>query len=100
MGDDTNTQRALGRIEGKLGAIHAEMTRGHMRMNEHGKRLSKLEGRMRAVWYIGPVDLALVGTVYLFAYTALLLVAPALLLGGAFFLCLLFAFARDNASGR
>lgn len=42
---------------------------------------------------------ALVGTAYLFAYTALLLAAPTLLLGGAFFFCLLFAFARDNASG-
>ena len=40
------------------------------------------------------------GSAYLLAYTAFLFAAPVLLLGGVFFLCVLFVFARDDTPRR
>ena len=58
---DTNTQRALGRIEGSLKEIKGMLSNDRERLNDHGKRIAKVENRIYAVWVIGPVLLFLVG---------------------------------------
>ena len=58
---DTNTQRTLGRIEGKLEEIHADVNRHHNWMRSHEKRLRKVENRIFAIWGVGSLALVLVG---------------------------------------
>lgn len=46
---DTDIQRALGRIEGKLDGVLLTQSHQHTRLNDHSGRLDKIEKRT-AMW--------------------------------------------------
>lgn len=53
MPKQDDTQRSLGRIEGTLASILANLERGDKRMDDHGKRLRHVEKRQSATWIAG-----------------------------------------------
>lgn len=57
---DTNTERALGRIEGKVDEIRADNERHHEWMKAHEKRIGKVEKKVHTTWIIGSIALAAV----------------------------------------
>jgi len=47
---ETNTERTLGRIEGKVDAMADMLSNDRERLNDHGKRLGSMERKFAAVW--------------------------------------------------
>lgn len=55
MPKQDDTQRSLGRIEGHLKSILQQLDRGDKRMENHGRRIRRVENRQTGLWIGGGV---------------------------------------------